>query len=569
MISKYKNIILFIISGILSIRIGFFNISFIDKTDLYVKGIYYWLSISLILFVISVINFFKEHNFCFIKFLKKHYIAIILSIVMPTIGLFCCKPEFRIFADETNILSDSQNLYESKECFISSNTLTHLDKRKEIISKILEKRPALFQYLISLIHSLTGYNYQNAFIANYLCSILILFILYYIISLKFGRFWGILGLICIVSHPLYIWYTNSACFDIFNLLCSLIYIIILNFFIKTPNVINSELLLLFLPLLGQSRYESILAVFITLPLIFYLLPKTQYSKFSYRLWIFPFLLLPIAWLRNITNFVGKDDGMDFENPFALKYLFENFKQSIVFFFFNNKDFGTIPLISLIALIGFVIFIYDLKKHKTKKYKTICFSVLTFYLLHAIVKLSFCLGDFTEVLASRHALIFIPITIFMTIYCLNYLNSKYKLKKAWIITSIISLYLLYSSNSSLVYGIRDIPIYQEFKFINNYLSKNLKNKKEYIFVYIKPNYFAPFNYNVISYQAFNKINNYLKFYFMNNNTNYFLLFQIFSTKNNKSYDDLKLDKDYIVKPILERKIINNYYYKFSKVYLKID
>ena len=118
MITKYKNIILFIITGLLSIHIGFFKLGYINKTDLYVNGIYYWLSLSIVLFTLSIIKTFKNNKFCFIEFSKKHSLAFILSIVLPTIGLFCCKPELRTFADESNIISDSQNLFEYKECFI-------------------------------------------------------------------------------------------------------------------------------------------------------------------------------------------------------------------------------------------------------------------------------------------------------------------------------------------------------------------------------------------------------------------------------------------------------------------
>ena len=472
---KYRNLILFIISGIAAIYLGFFQVSFIDKSYLYVKNIYYWLGINLLLFGFTLFEIVKKSKFSFIVFFKKHRFALIISSILILMSFYNCKPDFRIFADEMVLLSTSQNLYNSNECYADMSSINHLDGSKEILSKLIDKRPALFPFLTCVVHSLIGYSPRNPFIINYISGILILFLFYLLISIKYGRFYGILGLICLYIHPLFIWYVNSAGFDILNLLCSLIIFLLCWNFFKTPEVINAEVILLFLPLLAQSRYESSLIVFIALPIIFYYLPRSKYSEFSYRLWIFPLLLLPIAWLKSITNFVDKSEGMDSTNPFAIKYFIENFKQAVVFFFSGIEEYGVIPIISILAVLGFLLFLTKIKEFRLNKICIMSLFVACFYLVHIIVKFSFCLGDITVVLANRHALILLPIIVYLAIKSLIYLRIKYKLPQKYYLFGILLLFFTYNLEFGKNYDIKQMPILREFKYLKNYLEYEHKIK----------------------------------------------------------------------------------------------
>ena len=564
---KYRNLLLFVISGILAIYLGLFQISFIDKSDLYVHSIYYWLSINILLLLSTLYEVVNNEKITFIGFFKKHRLALIISSVLIILSFFNCKPEFRIFADEMVLLSTSQNLYESKECYADMSLIKHPDGNKEVLSKIIDKRPALFSYLTSVIHSIIGYSYKNPFILNFVCGILILFFFYLLVSLKYGRFYGILGLLCLYLHPLFAWYVNSAGFDIFNILCSLILFLLSWNFFKTPSIINAELLLLFLPILGQSRYESSLMVFITLPFVFYYLPKSKYSEFSYKFWVFPILLLPIAWLKTITTFVDKSEGMNSSNPFAIEYLIENLKQAMVFFFSGIEVYGVIPIISIFALIGFIIYILKIKECKLGITKALSLYVTCFYLIHILVKFSFCLGDITVVLANRHALIFLPIIVYLAIKFLVWLQIKYKFDRKYYILGIIFLFLVYGQEFGKNYDEKQMPICREFRFIRNYLENNHKEKNSYVLIYSKPVCFTTLGYSSINYSVLRKYQDDLIKYYKDRNCQYFLSVQYMIEKNNNPFPGEELPDGFKQEKILEQKLENNYYLRISKCYPK--
>ena len=60
-------------------------------------------------------------------------------------AVFACKPDIRITADETNLISTSQNLYEKKECFVvvSSCETENGKKSKVRISDFPERNRKL------------------------------------------------------------------------------------------------------------------------------------------------------------------------------------------------------------------------------------------------------------------------------------------------------------------------------------------------------------------------------------------------------------------------------------------
>lgn len=562
---KYINIILFIITGILSIYLGFFQISFIDKSFLYVKGIYYWLCINILLFGLSIFEILKNNKKSYVSFFKKHSLAIIISFILITISHYNCKSEFRIFADEMVLLSTSQNIYESNECYADMSSIKHLDGNKEIFSKAIDKRPALFPVLTCIIHSIIGYNHQNPFILNYLCGILILFFFYLLVCFRYGRFYGILGLICLYIHPLFVWYVNSAGFDILNVLCSLVLFLLCWLFFKNPSTEKAETILLFLPILGQSRYESSLIVFITLPFIFYFLPKIKYSEFTYKLWIFPILLLPIAWLKTITNFVDKSEGMDSSNPFSIEYFIENTKQAIVFFFSGIEEYGVVPMISIMALIGLSLYMLKIKELRLNRNTAMALFVVFFYLIHALVKLSFCLGDITHVLANRHALILLPIIVYFAIKFLVYLKIKYRFSKKYYIVGTVFLFLMYSLDFGKNYDIKQMPMGREFRFIKNYLEDNHKNKNNYLLIYQKPVLFTTLGYSSINYKVLRKYVDNLTNYYKEKNKQYFLAIQLIDAKTEKPIIGEELPNSFIIEKILEQKLEDGYYLKVSKCY----
>ena len=528
-----------------------------------------------------------------------------------TLGYNFYEPEFRIFADETNLLSDSQNLYEAQKCFSTHSQLEFSNGGKIILAGVLDKRPALFPYLVSIIHSLTGYSPENVFYFNYTIGFLSLFLTYYLIQLFWGKYWGINGLIYLASYPLFIKYTYSGGFEVFNLFCSLILFIIIYEFIKYPESLKAESLLLFIPLISQSRYESIFSLFITLPLVFYLLPIKEYSKLSYKFYMFPLFLIAPAWLRVITNDPVSCQVENLNDRFGFEWFGINLTKAFQFYFSQEENYGINYVISYLAIIGFIIFIWKTfyrKKFKatesfpdnlivvpneTSSNKLFWIFIILFYLLQALIRFAFCGKDLTNIIINRVGIFFLPFFVIMAIYLLieicnkyffsdfyfeprfygknkNLCKSKTELKIAQLIlfVFILSIYILASPSWSDLEKRNYLP-YVEFNITKNYLEKNYPNKNEYIILHYKANLYSPFGYSSVGYQYYNKpeLHEVIRDFYLKNNAKFFLAFQVVDLKTKIPYKNCVIPNDLKSEIIFEDNIQNNYILRVSKCIYK--
>ena len=574
--------ILFAISGIFALWFGFFAFDNLKMLEFYKDYVFWFLTINIILWIISVLRVYssdsnspKESINKAKTFLYNHRIAIIVAFLLMTVSTYFCKPEFRIFADEINLLSDSQNLYEAQECYTTHSVLEYSNGSKIILAAVLDKRPALFPYLISIIHFLTGYRPENAFILNFLSGFLSLILLYYLIQLFWGKYWGISGIIFLASYPLFIRYTNSGGFEIFNMLCSLIFFICLYNFIKNPDATRSETLLLFVPLLAQSRYESVLALFIALPLVFLVLPRKEYSKLSYNFIIFPLLLVAPAWLRLITNNAESWQVDSLEGGFGINWILINTQKALSFYFSGSNNYGINYILSYLAVIGFIMFIYKLffnkpiydekqqidnKEHFS--HKIFWFSVFTFYLLHALIRFIYSWIDLTNPVINRLGIIFLPFLVLMAVYILFEISKKfYYCKYVFFIILIIP----YFSGCWSYINIKDSLPYLDFNTCKSFLEKNFLEKSQYILIHYKPNLYTPFGYSSVGYNYYNKpeINNVVKEYFSQNQSKFYLAFQMLDIKTKTPSQNSVIPDELASDNIFETTINNAYILRVSK------
>ncbi len=578
--------IFFVISGIFALWFGFFAFDNFKMLELYKDYVFWFLTINIILWIISVLRVYssnsnspKESINKAKAFLYNHRIAIIISFLLMLVSTYFCKPEFRIFADEINLLSDSQNLYEAQECYTTHSVLEYSNGSKVILAAVLDKRPALFPYLISIIHFLTGYRPENAFVLNFLSGFLSLILLYYLIQLFWGKYWGISGLIFLASYPLFIRYTNSGGFEVFNMLCSLIFFVCLYNFIKNPDATRSEVLLLFVPLLSQSRYESVLALFIALPLVFLVLPRKEYSKLSYNFVIFPLLLVAPAWLRLITNNAESWQVDSLEGGFGINWILVNTQKAFSFYFSRNSNYGINYILSYLAVIGFILFIYKLILNKPIydekqqiddkdhfSYKTFWFSVFTFYLLHALIRFIYSWIDLTNPVINRLGIIFLPILVIMSVYLLFEISKKLIYCKY---VFILILLIPYFSGCWSYINKNDLSPYLDFYTCNRFLEKNFPDKSQYILIHYKPNLYTPFGYSSVGYNYYIKpnINTAIKEYFSQNQSKFYLAFQMLDIKTKAPYSNSVIPDELASENIFETDISNSYILRVSKCFPK--
>lgn len=563
---------IYFFSAFIAIFIAFLAFDSEKMRLLYDDTIFWFLTLSCFLWIVSVLKsldtcekdsldvifsgFFQQvKTFCI-----NHWLAVFLSIIIMTFGTMVFKQDYRVLGDETVLLLESQSLYETKKSSVNTVVMYRNDGGKDILGQHPSKRPALFVYLVSLLHSLTGYRETNPFVLNYILGCLSLFLFYYLIYILFDKFWGINALICLAAYPIFIIYVNTAGFDIFNLMCSLVFLICVYKFIKNPDAIRAEILLFWLPLISQSRYESIISLFIGMGIVFSLLPRKEYSLLSYRLVFFPFLFVPPAWLRLTTNDASEWQVENMEAAFSINNLVMNLKQAFIYSLSNDKAYGIVPIITILGLIGLIfliiyilfkksfpsLFVFSDNIRSNFSFNLFMNSLLSFYLLHGIIKFSYKLSDLIwDVYARRHCLVFIPFFIMMAIYFIVVCCHKFNFKRINI--SIITCFLLLAHWSGSVdanCGVNDMPAFLELKYTKRFLQENYPNKREYSLISQKPSFYVPFGYSSLNFNSFNNdaYKDIVMSYYYDKTINYFLVIQYIDPKNKMAHKGNEMPKN---------------------------
>ena len=117
---KSLSIFLTLITTLISIilaSLGLVTFYKVTIEKIYINWIYYFLTANILIWFFALIRTSKKNFIDSISsYWKNHKLALALAFILVVFGTIVSKPDFRILADETNLLSVSQALYEAKEC---------------------------------------------------------------------------------------------------------------------------------------------------------------------------------------------------------------------------------------------------------------------------------------------------------------------------------------------------------------------------------------------------------------------------------------------------------------------
>ena len=140
---------------------------------------FYFVLISVFLWLVVLVKLFYRNV---LLFLKKHYPGFIVSFILIGLIFTMSPPYFKILADESNLIGASMSMHQNKTTWIPYQGL-NLDFEAFNSASIVNKRPILYPFVVSIFHSILGYSPYNGFIVNFICGALILFLFYVFILL--------------------------------------------------------------------------------------------------------------------------------------------------------------------------------------------------------------------------------------------------------------------------------------------------------------------------------------------------------------------------------------------------
>lgn len=191
----------------------------------------------------------------------KHRTGLVLSILLAAFVVNSIEPEFRTLSDEPNLVSVSQSFFQTKFPRLITSGKHYFENFNTLVYQ-MPNRPLVFPFILSLVHSLFGFDYTNVFWLNGFVFFLLLFLGYYIGAQFFSITVALSIPFAIAAQPIISISAASGGFDLFSALAILYSLFATKIYLHRKDKESLYHLALTLLLMAQIRYENILYVII-------------------------------------------------------------------------------------------------------------------------------------------------------------------------------------------------------------------------------------------------------------------------------------------------------------------
>ena len=300
------------------------------------------------------------------QWLIENRVGVALTATVATIVILAVAPGYRVLADEANLVGVSKNLFYQRTANFATTGKWYFDNYWNI-NLTIDRRPALFPFLVSLLHTLRGYHPENAFHVNAIIFVLFVFSSYRLAKLVGGELFGAAAAILVAAHPNTMVAARSAGFD---LLSSFMLLIVVKSFIENANQSSPKrlaILSLHLCILAHGRYDgwALLLTAASVLFAFRMISRSQLHGYGLLYSFIPIFLLPRYWQA-----VAK--AHDAEQPMsAALFSVSNFTHNALDYLKSalrplDVSGAHAPLLIILAVLGLSLFLFDLAQQLRNK-----------------------------------------------------------------------------------------------------------------------------------------------------------------------------------------------------------
>lgn len=493
-----KLVILFI-SSLIALAAGFLpGISFVETA--YQNLAWFFMLAIAVIVVIAISKSISGQNLR--AWVADNSFVILISLAIVICATLLSPPEFRVLADETNLLGVSLEMHENLKTRLPLETLYFYHGMRNGISYKTEMRPPGYPFALSILHSLTGYRPENAFALNFALAWLTLLLAFTLVKRHTDRSCGIAGMILLAAFPVFVQCAGSAGFEMYNLALCLAAFNLMDLCLAGPAKTGTAIAVLLL--LAFSRYESIVGIFCFLPLLL-VLPETEAvcGSLGRRFkWVFPLLLVPAVWLRRLTWDIKSFQVENLEEAFALENVWANLIGYWQYFVTSGLNRFVGPLLLAVAMVGFVFWVKSFfapAKNRNQKFFEI--GLAAFFALHFAARLFYAQGNPMNAYTGRLALILLPVMVFLAVYALYRIQQSFSCMRSDSVIKLlppIAAFLLLATSwpaASGCNGANSLALFREFRWVRQQLNR-LAAGEETVLVCERPNLYVPMKYSAV-------------------------------------------------------------------------
>jgi hypothetical protein len=435
--------------------------------------------------------------------LHKYALGFAAALLMTLVVFFTVKTDFRTLSDETNLLSVSNNMFSQREIRNVTEGKYYYDNFRPL-TYVIPKRPFVFPFLTSILHSLTGFRPTNTFLLNYIALFLFLFGVFIITQKYTDSLCALASLFLVLSYPVVTLYAACGGFDFINAFFFFLTFTSLFLFMQRPSKEKFAFMWMMFLIIANTRYESIIYfIIVILGLCFFRFIKWKTIKAHFNLLcLSPMLMLPFFWQRTLLR---GNEGFPKDTPmFSFSYFPDHFDQFVrtQFDFSFYYPYTNILNLVFIGSIGWLIctLIKNWKNHtKTTSYFQFFILFSSSILTNLTMMLFLFCGNYTYPTNTRYFII-ISLTSALSPIVLR-INKPTLFRSEAILLLSIVMFFLYHPIAIEDRLTNTLTLNREFRQVRKFV--NELNDNRILIVYHRPGQFAAMSYGAVKFSYANQ------------------------------------------------------------------
>lgn len=266
---------------------------------------------------------------------------------------------FKILMDEVMLLGTSMSLHFDRTALVAMRG-NDIQGAFQLLGGQLDKRPLFHPFLLSVLHDLTGYRPENAFVLNVILTFVLLGLAYHVGRRLVNPAGGALAVLLLTTLPLLAQNATGGGFEILNLVMILGTFALGLRYAERRDGDTLSALCLCAVLLAQTRYESVLFLLPVAALVLWSWGRDRAVTLTPVAIASPLLLLPYA-LQHVV-FDARASSWElasrpgYTKPFSLSYVPENVQHAFNFFFDPTGDQSNSLVLGILGFLAVPFFV---------------------------------------------------------------------------------------------------------------------------------------------------------------------------------------------------------------------
>jgi 4-amino-4-deoxy-L-arabinose transferase-like glycosyltransferase len=239
---------------------------------------------------------------------KENWPGLVIALVVTIVAWLAIHPALRMLSDEAGLVGTSKNFWATRTATFTVSGKYYYDSYWDI-GVAVDQRPALFPFLVSLVHVLGGYSYKNVFLFNLMVLPAFVLVSYRLAKTLGGETFAIVAALLVVAHPITLLSARSGGFDFFAAFFALLVIKSLLDHSREPSPERLAVLWMNLCMFAEIRYETGLFILpvVALLLLFRMVTWSALRPFAFIYALTPAFLMPRIWQAVFRGSVPEQD----------------------------------------------------------------------------------------------------------------------------------------------------------------------------------------------------------------------------------------------------------------------